>query len=83
MNQVPEHANSDAADDFQGEPNSRSVYMITYSRADLLKVPTKEIFAQFVKEAFLKKGTAKILQYVVCKEAHQDGDWINREGGKQ
>ena len=66
-------ANSD--DEFKGErePNSRSVYMITYSRADLQKVPTKEVFAEFVQEAFSKQGTAKIVQYVVSIEAHKDG----------
>ena len=65
----------DDDDDFvnEPEPNSRSVYMITYSRADLQKVPNKEAFAEIITEAFNRSGAAKIKQYICCIEKHKDG----------
>ena len=55
------------------EPNMRSVYVITYSKADLSKIPTRETFCNIVKEAFLSYGDATIVKYACSKEAHQDG----------
>ena len=71
----PSSRHDDGDDAFidEGEPNSRSVYMITYSRADLQKVPTKESFVELILEAFHRNGTAKIIQYICCVEPHKDG----------
>ena len=55
------------------EPSSRSVYMMTYSKADVVKVATKECFIKIVCEAFHKSGTAKIVQYTCSREEHKDG----------
>lgn len=65
----------DSGEDFanEPEPNSRSVYLITYSRADLEKVATKEVFAEIILEAFTKNGNVNVKQYIVCKESHKDG----------
>lgn len=57
----------------QGEPTTRSVYLITYSQADLQKVCDKKRFADIVIEAFHKDGTAKVIQYCCVVESHEDG----------
>lgn len=71
----PSRMVDDDGDDFQQErePKCRSVYMITYSRADLQKVPTKESFAEIITEAFHRSGKARIKQYICSIEAHKDG----------
>ena len=71
----PSRMVDDDGDYFQEErePHCRSVYMITYSRADLQKVPTKESFAEIITEAFHRSSTARIKQYICSVEAHQDG----------
>lgn len=67
----PDDGDASFSDD--SEPNSRSVYMITYSKADLTKVPTKERFVELIFEAFHRTGTARIIQYICCIERHKDG----------
>ena len=56
------------------EPCARSVYLITYSQADLEKVPDKDTFIALVTDAFNKQGTAKIVQFACAQERHQDGN---------
>ena len=48
------------------------VYLITYSRADLSKVPTRQIFADMVVEAFEQLAVARVTQWVVSQENHHD-----------
>ena len=47
------------------------VYLVTYSRADLSKVPTKQVFADIVVKAFEHLDVAKVAHWVV---AHNDYD---------
>ena len=59
----------------------RMVYIITYSRADTSKFPTRESFSEAVIEAW-KFFAINILHWVVCIEAHanlrfESGDDLN------
>ena len=63
----------DSAEGLSGNLNDRAVrqvYLITYSKADLQKFPTRESFAQAVVKSFEATNT-KIEHWVCCKEAHQ------------
>ncbi len=52
----------------------RKCYVITYSRADMSKFPTKREFAEGVVEAFSQgNSNAKVKHWVCCKETHADG----------
>ena len=48
------------------------VYLITYSRADLEKIPTRQTFAETVCEAFAKTRHATVKQWVVSHEMHSN-----------
>ena len=48
----------------------RSVYLVTYSQADKDKVEGKQEFAAMVTEEF---QDCQVLQWVCCKENHEDG----------
>lgn len=48
----------------------RSVYLITYSQADMTIFPTRQSFADAVIEGFDSPGL-KVLQWVCCKEQHK------------
>lgn len=50
----------------------RSVYMITYSQADLTMFPGRQEFSEAVVEAF-SATTADIIQWVCCQEQHVNG----------
>ena len=70
----------DSADDiFQTQSltrnQARRTYLITYSQADLSKVPSRDSFAKLVVEAFTSRGNvkAKPLHWACCQEAHADG----------
>jgi len=53
-------ASTDADDVFQTQRltanQARRTYLVTYSQADLEKVPTRERFADLVVDAFLEGG---------------------------
>ena len=53
----------------------RSVYLLTYSQADLSIFPDRESFASAVCEAVSKcEGPkAKIIQWTCCQESHKKG----------
>ena len=51
---------------------ARSVYLITYSQADLSRFPTREKFATDVVNAF-NEGKVKVKSWVCCREAHKEG----------
>ena len=53
----------------------RSVYLITYSQADLDKFPTRDSFARTVVQAFdeTRSGLADIVQWVCSQERHSSG----------
>ena len=48
----------------------RIVYLITYSRADLEKIPTRQTFAETVCQAFAETTNATVKQWVVSREMH-------------
>ena len=52
------------------EKNIRSVYLITYSQADLSKFSSREHFAAAVVKSF-KSGTANVLQWCCSREKHK------------
>ena len=56
------------------EPCTRSVYLITYSQADIEIVPDKATFITFITDAFNKNGTAKLIQYACAEEKHANGN---------
>ena len=49
-----------------------SVYLITYSRADLTKIPDRNSFARVVIEAFEEMRFAKVQHWVVAQENHKE-----------
>ena len=49
--------------------DQRQVYLITYSRADVAKIPSRERFAEVVLEAWGDSGV-RVQHWVVCLEAH-------------
>ena len=51
-----------------------SVYLVTYSRADLSKIPDRQTFARVVVEAFQEAGLATVVQWVVSQELHAKSD---------
>lgn len=49
----------------------RTIYLITYSQADVLKVSSRPQFAKMISEAFDRKNKKKVVvQWVVCTELH-------------
>ena len=59
-----------------GPQNARSVYLVTYSQANLEIVPERTDFAMIIKEAFEKTGGGKTVlkQWCCCREDHRDGN---------
>ena len=60
----------------------RMIYLITYSRANTTKFPSRESFASTVLEAWQSFGI-RVLQWVTCIEGHSNtdcdsGDEINK-----
>ena len=53
-------------------PTSRSIYLVTYGQADLIKFTTRKSFADVITEAF-SNGQAQIKQWVCSIENHKDG----------
>lgn len=64
-------ASLDAYDSVRELPATkcRQVYLITYSRADELKVPSREAFVEIILNAF---GQENIQKYVCCAEPHAE-----------
>ena len=52
-------------------PDSRSIYLMTYSQADLIKYPTRKSFTDVITEAF-SNGQAQIKQWICSIENHKD-----------
>ena len=57
----------------------RVVYLITYSRADVVKFPSKESFSNAVLQAWQNFGVT-VVQWVTSIEAHHNTD--NAENGQ-
>ena len=51
----------------------RIVYLITYSRADTSKFPSKESFSSAIVEAWHHFGI-RVIQWVTCIEAHNNNE---------
>ena len=51
-----------------------TIYLVTYSRADLSKVPTRQIFAEIIVKAFEQLDVAKVAHWVVSQENHDDNE---------
>ena len=49
----------------------RSVYLITYSQADLTKFPSRETFAEAVTQKFGSNPGIDVVNWVCCMEKHQ------------
>lgn len=54
------------------ENQPRSVYLITYSQADLRLVPTRQAFPDLVLEA-VRENNATEVQWVCAQEKHRSG----------
>ena len=54
-------------------PCSRSVYMLTYSQADMVAVPSSVYFKEIVIDAFKQNGKANIVRWVCGQEKHKEG----------
>ena len=54
------------------EREQRLVCLITYSRADLEKIPTRETFSEVVTQAWMAATGVKIKQWVVALEYYSD-----------
>ena len=63
-------SSSSPEDDCLTEREFRSVYLVTYSQADMAKFPTREVFARALVESF-STGTAKVVRWVCCRERHR------------
>ena len=60
---------------FSEPKNARLVYLITYSRADISLVPTRETFAMLILHAFENgdpSSPCNVVQWVCSKEPHSD-----------
>ena len=54
--------------------NGRRQYLVTYSKADLVKFPTRESFANAVVEEFnFGTSVVKVQHWACCREKHEDG----------
>ena len=68
----------DDDDDFTSSPpispdESRRTYLVTYSRADMIRSPDCDSFAKCVLEAFEQwESTARVVLWVACLENHSD-----------
>ena len=51
----------------------RSVYLLTYSQADIQLVPTREEFSHLVIRSIETATPAKMIHWVCSKETHADG----------
>ena len=66
------NSSSSPEDECLTEKEFRSVYLVTYSQADVAKFPTREVFARAIVESF-STGTAEVVQWVCCREMHRKG----------
>ena len=57
-----------------GISEQRSVYLITYSNADLEKIDSREQFAELWVNAF---GTEMVKQWACCCEKHQEEENVH------
>ena len=48
------------------------VYLVTYSRAEVEKVPTREAFTEKVSLGWMEMKGVKVVQWVVARELHAD-----------
>ncbi len=56
------------------DSSQRQVYLITYSRADLILFPSREVFADAILDAWTKVSKCNVLHWVVAREKHQVQD---------
>ena len=68
------NSSSSSEDECLTEREFRSVYLVTYSQADVAKFPTRKVFARAIVESF-STGTAKVVQWVCCQEKHRKGGY--------
>lgn len=59
--------------------SQRLVYLITYSRIDATKFPTRESFSKAVLKGWQNRGI-RVLQWVVSLEGHENSD-VSSSGG--
>ena len=63
------NSSSCSEDECLTEKEFRSVYLITYSQADLVKFPTREELARVTEESF-STGAANVVQWECCRDKH-------------
>ena len=65
-------------DDFQLTPMpanlNRRQYLVTYSKANLLKFPSNRSFGETLADAFSASGKVGVEYWACCTEAHADGE---------
>ena len=74
LSQYTSNSSSESPDS-SDKDSVRSVYLLTYSRADLRIFPERKSFADAVCEAVLncEEPKAKIVQWSCCLESHKKG----------
>ena len=62
-----------------GDRHQSQVYLVTYSRADLEKMPSRESFGLIIVNAFQVVAGVEVLHWVVSQENHSGacGDQSN------
>ena len=70
---VSSSSQSETSDDELQPAKVRSVYLITYSQADLSIFPNRQLFADAVCEAVLncEGSKTKVIQWTCCQENHK------------
>ena len=66
-----EETTSSSIDDSLAAKDVRSVYLVTYSQADIVKFSSPEDFALAVL-AWFSQGKAQVLQWCCCREQHKN-----------
>lgn len=58
----------------KADKGGRRQYLVTYSKADLDKIPTRQSFAEAVRNEFdYGRSVVKVEHWACCLEKHQDG----------
>ena len=63
---------AEASDESLGPRTLRRSYLVTYSRSNMVKFPTRESFAELLCRAFKENG-GRISHWACCLEHHKDG----------
>ena len=75
MELLSQYTSNSSSESPDSSDKVRSVYLLTYSRADLRIFPERKSFADAVCKAVLncEGPKAKIVQWFCCQESHERG----------